>query len=107
VIVTDAELAADAVNQARRDGVHQIMDYLVIGAGPAGPQLGYFLQRSGHDYLVLEAGSTPGTFFRTFPRHRSLISINKPNTGKSTPDAICEWTGTRCSPTIPDCCSPS
>jgi thioredoxin reductase len=62
------------------------MDYLVIGAGPAGLQLGYFLQQSGRDYLILEAGGTPGTFFRTFPRHRSLISINKPHTGESDPE---------------------
>ena len=57
------------------------MDYLVIGAGPAGLQLGYFLAQAGRDYLILEAGPTPGTFFRTFPRHRRLISINKPHTG--------------------------
>ena len=62
------------------------MDYLVIGAGPAGLQLGYFLARAGRDYLVLEAGPTPGTFFRTFPRHRRLISINKPHTGWDDPE---------------------
>ncbi|MFL6141983.1 MAG: NAD(P)-binding domain-containing protein [Labedaea sp.] len=56
-------------------------DYLVIGAGPAGLQLGYFLERAGRDYLILEAGATAGTFFRTFPRHRQLISINKAHTG--------------------------
>jgi thioredoxin reductase len=57
------------------------MEYVVIGAGPAGLQAGYFLQRAGREYLVLEAGQTPGTFYRTFPRHRRMISINKPNTG--------------------------
>jgi thioredoxin reductase len=62
------------------------MDYLIIGAGPAGLQLGYFLGRAGRDYLVLEAGPTPGTFFRTFPRHRRLISINKPHTGCDDPE---------------------
>lgn len=56
-------------------------DYLLLGAGPAGLQLGYFLERAGRDYLILEQGTTPGTFFRTFPRHRKLISINKPHTG--------------------------
>jgi thioredoxin reductase len=56
------------------------MDYVVIGAGPAGLQLAYLLQKAGRDYLVLEAGSTPGTFYRTFPRHRRMISINKPHT---------------------------
>jgi thioredoxin reductase len=56
-------------------------DYLLLGAGPAGLQLGYFLERAGRDYLILERGATPGTFFRTFPRHRQLLSINKQQTG--------------------------
>jgi len=62
------------------------MDYLIIGAGPAGLQLGYFLQQAGHDYLILEAGPTAGTFFRTFPRHRRLISNNKVHTGWNDPE---------------------
>ena len=62
------------------------MDYLVIGAGPAGLQLGYFLARAGRDYQILEAGPAPGMFFRTFPRHRRLISINKPHTGWDDPE---------------------
>jgi thioredoxin reductase len=62
------------------------MDYLVIGAGPAGLQLGYFLEQAGRDYRILEAGQAPGTFFRTFPRHRRLISINKPHTGWTDPE---------------------
>ena len=44
----------------------QTVDYLVIGAGPAGLQLGYFLDRAGRDYVILEAGSAPGRFFKTF-----------------------------------------
>src|SRR5216684_5573510 len=57
------------------------MEYLIVGAGPAGLQLAYFLEQAGRDYLVLESGLTPGTFFRTFPRHQRLISINKRHTG--------------------------
>ncbi len=62
------------------------MDCLVIGAGPAGLQLGSFLKRAGRDYLILEAGRAPGTFFGRFPRHRRLISINKPHTGWDDPE---------------------
>jgi thioredoxin reductase len=62
------------------------MDYLVIGAGPAGLQLGYLLAQAGRDYLIVEAGPSPGTFFQTFPRHRRLISINKPHTGWDDPE---------------------
>lgn len=61
-------------------------DYLLLGAGPAGLQLGYFLERARRDYLILEQGPTAGTFFRTFPRHRQLISINKQQTGFDDPE---------------------
>ena len=43
------------------------MDYLVIGAGPAGLQLAHFLEQAGRDYLLLERGPTPGTFSAGFP----------------------------------------
>ncbi|GAB2969330.1 NAD(P)-binding domain-containing protein [Streptomyces pseudoechinosporeus] len=62
------------------------LDYLVIGGGPAGLQLGQQLQTAGHSYRILEGGPTPGTFFRTFPRHRKLISINKVHNGTSDPE---------------------
>lgn len=61
-------------------------DYLVIGAGPAGLQLAALLERGGHDYVVLERGDEPGTFFTRFPRHRQLISINKVYTGYDDPE---------------------
>ena len=63
-----------------------VVDYLVVGAGPAGLQLAYELDRAGRDYLVVEAGAAPGTFFNTFPRHRTLISINKVHTGYDDPE---------------------
>jgi thioredoxin reductase len=63
-----------------------LLDYLIIGAGPAGLQLGYFLERAGRNYLILEAGNSPGTFFKRFPRHRQLISINKRYTGSENPE---------------------
>jgi thioredoxin reductase len=61
-------------------------DYLVIGAGPAGLQLAALLEQGGHDYVVLERGGRPGTFFTRFPRHRQLISINKVHTGYDDPE---------------------
>ncbi|RKN41318.1 NAD(P)-binding domain-containing protein [Streptomyces hoynatensis] len=60
--------------------------YLVVGAGPAGLQLGQHLQAAGHDYRILEGGAVPGAFFATFPRHRTLISNNKVHTGRSDPE---------------------
>ena len=61
-------------------------DYIILGAGPAGLQAAHFMKAVGMDYLVLEGGSGPGTFFRTFPRHRQLISINKRYTGQHDPE---------------------
>lgn len=58
-------------------------DYCVLGAGPAGLQMAYFLQRAGRDYLVFERASGPGSFFTRYPRHRKLISINKRHTGRT------------------------
>ena len=66
-------------------------DYLIIGAGPAGLQLGYFLEQAGWNYLILEAGDSPGTFFKQFPRHRKLISINKVYTGYDDPEVNLRW----------------
>lgn len=58
-------------------------DYCVLGAGPAGLQMAYFLQRAGRDYEVFERAPRPGSFFTRYPRHRKLISINKRYTGKA------------------------
>jgi thioredoxin reductase len=66
-------------------------DYIVIGAGPAGLQLGYFLQQAGRNYLIIEAGSSAGTFFKTFPRHRTLISSNKVYTGFDDREINLRW----------------
>ena len=48
-----------------------------MGAGPAGVQTAYYLGKSDRDYLILEKGDKPGYFFEKYPRHRTLISINK------------------------------
>ena len=61
--------------QAKRsDNAFQIC---VVGAGPAGLQLGFFLQQARRDYVILEREGSAGAFFKKYPRHRQLISINK------------------------------
>lgn len=67
------------------------LDYLIIGAGPAGLQLGYFLEKAQRNYLILEGGSNAGTFFQKYPRHGKLISINKVYTGYDNPEINLRW----------------
>ena len=52
-------------------------DYVIIGAGPGGLQMGQHLARAGRSYVILESGDRAGFFFTRFPRHRRLLSINK------------------------------
>jgi cation diffusion facilitator CzcD-associated flavoprotein CzcO len=49
-------------------------EYLILGAGPAGLQMGHHLSRAGHSYLILEAGDSPGTFFKKLAQHRTRPS---------------------------------
>lgn len=51
--------------------------YCIIGAGPAGVQLGHFLLHAGRDYVIFEKQARAGSFFEQYPRHRQLISLNK------------------------------
>ena len=52
-------------------------DYIVVGSGPSGLQMGYLLDAAGRDYLMLEGSDRAGKFFTKFPRHRRLNSFNK------------------------------
>ena len=56
-------------------------DFCIIGAGPGGIQAAYFMQRLGMNYVVLESGTAPGTFFKRYPRHLQLLSVNKVHIG--------------------------
>lgn len=67
-------------------GGNLVYEYIILGAGPAGLQMGHHLSRAGHSYLILEAGDAPGHFFKQFPRHRTLISVNKVYTGFEDPE---------------------
>ncbi|WP_344858666.1 NAD(P)-binding domain-containing protein [Amycolatopsis ultiminotia] len=64
----------------------EVLEYLVVGSGPAGLQLGRQLGAAGRNYLVLESGDAPAAFFSRFPRHRTLISVNKKHTGWTDPE---------------------
>jgi thioredoxin reductase len=67
------------------------LEYLVIGAGPAGLQLGYYLEKANRNYLILEGGNKAGEFFSKFPRHKKLISINKVYTGYEDTEINLRW----------------
>ena len=56
--------------------MHNFED-IIIGAGPGGLQMGYFLHRAGRRYVILEANDCAGSFYAEYPRHRTLLSINK------------------------------
>jgi thioredoxin reductase len=59
---------------------------IIIGAGPAGLQLGYFFQKYGVEYVILEKNAAAASFFDNYPLSGKLISINKPNTGSDNPE---------------------
>lgn len=61
-------------------------EYCVIGAGPAGLQLGYYFQQDLKSYVILEKAKVAGAFFTKYPRHRQLISINKVHVEETDPD---------------------
>src|SRR5215831_10284602 len=65
----------------------QVFDHIIIGGGPAGLQMGYFLHKRGESYVILEGAEQVGSFFTTYPRHRKLISVNKVHTGYTDLDS--------------------
>lgn len=73
----------DGTDREKSSLTSDFHQYCVIGAGPSGLQMGHFLERAGRDYIVFEKSNTPGNFYTEYPRHRTLISINKRNTGST------------------------
>jgi hypothetical protein len=59
---------------------------IIIGAGPAGLQLGYFFQKANINYIIIEKGKKSATFFSKYPHTGTLISINKKYTGNDNKD---------------------
>eukprot|EP01084_Bolivina_argentea_P313209 542373_1 len=64
-------------------GICQHNEYCIIGAGPAGIQMAAFFENSNRDYIVYEKHGIAGSFFAKYPRHRTLLSINKRFTGRN------------------------
>ncbi|NUR27317.1 MAG: NAD(P)-binding domain-containing protein [Catenulispora sp.] len=65
--------------------------FAILGAGPAGVQLASYLRAAGADYVILERADGPASFFRRFPRHRKLISLNKLNVGTDDREIQLRW----------------
>jgi thioredoxin reductase len=51
---------------------------IVVGSGPGGLQISYYLSRLGIDHAVLSADPAPGGMFRHFPFFQRLLSWTKP-----------------------------
>lgn len=60
--------------------------YCIVGAGPAGVQLGTFLQSAGRDFVLLERNARAASFFARYPIHRTLNSINRRYTRRGLAD---------------------
>jgi putative flavoprotein involved in K+ transport len=54
-------------------------DVLIIGAGPAGLALGYYLRRRGIDFQIAERGAGAGESWRRMPTTMKLVSPWKSN----------------------------
>lgn len=59
------------------NALEEYYEHIIVGGGPAGIQLAYFFEKAHMNYILLEKTETPGAFFATYPRHRTLISVNK------------------------------
>src|SRR5438309_4651161 len=65
--------------------------FVIVAAGPGGLQVAYFLQRSGNDYVALEADDEVGSFWRLYPRSRRLISFNRVHSIYDDPELQLRW----------------
>ena len=57
-------------------------DFCVVGGGPGGLQTAGYLAEQNNDYVLFEKNDNGGSFYRKYPIHRRLISINKRATSR-------------------------
>lgn len=53
-------LVTSEVTQGSNDDDVKYWDYIVIGAGPAGLQMGHFLKKANRNYIILERSNISG-----------------------------------------------
>ena len=53
------------------------VEYLIIGAGPAGLQMGALLTQANREVAIVEGSSQVASFFQQYPVHGRLISFNR------------------------------
>jgi hypothetical protein len=59
---------------------------IILGAGPAGLQCGYYFKKHNIPYIIIERNQICGSFFAQYPLSGGLISINKKYTGSDNPE---------------------
>lgn len=62
ILFTLVGLVLTSLNDYLHNGTSHY-HYCVLGAGPAGLQMGFFLSKARRDYIILERNSGPGSFF--------------------------------------------
>lgn len=38
-------------------------EYIIVGCGPGGLQMGYYFNKNNYNYIILERNDKPGSFF--------------------------------------------
>lgn len=64
----------------------QYFNNIIIGAGPAGLQLGYYFEKYYIEYIILERNTTAGSIYEKIPHSNELLSINKKNNDSTNLD---------------------